>query len=153
MVELVTVIRSLHILFAVLWAGGGLFWSTVLEQFMNRSPEAKRSWMLTGMYGPYLGVTSLLTVVFGVWVYILRGADAYSSAGNAVLGIGMLAGLIGMLVGWLGHLPISFKMAKADAAGDQAAWDRLDTRDVMLTKVSLATVGIALLSMVMFRWF
>lgn len=155
MADLVSVVRSLHILFAILWAGGSLYHGLIaMGSFFNGDADARRRWWARGKFGPYLGITSALTLVFGLWAYFaVGGPDAYSSGGNMVLSIGMLAGFVGVLVGWGGHMPTMIGLAKAVDAGDLDAIERLEHKEHLLDKISLWAVLIALVTMTTFRLF
>lgn len=154
MVEMVSIIRSLHLLFAALWGGGSLYHGTiVMSGFMKNNPDARRGWWIQSKFGPYFGLTSLLTLIFGLWTYFLQGADSYSSGSNAVLGIGMLAGFLGVVVGYAGHLPTAVKLAKAAEAGDETTLARLEAREHKLDHASLILVGVAVITMSTFRLF
>lgn len=154
MAELVTVVRGLHLLFALLWGGASVYHGTVvMGGFMHRQKEARRHWWTQGKFGPFLGMTSLLTVVFGLWTYLAVGPENYAGGEEAVLMVGMAAGIVGTVVGWGGHMPAAVGMARAVKAGDDATLARLEERDRVLDKVSLVVVLIAVLSMVTFRMF
>ncbi|MGB0653003.1 MAG: hypothetical protein ACPGQL_07360 [Thermoplasmatota archaeon] len=154
MAELVQITKALHLLFAALWGGGSIYHGTILMgSFMSRHAAPRRDWWVESKVGPYFGLTSLLTLVFGLWTYVLVGADGYSSGENAVLGIGMLAGTVGVVVGYAGHLPTMVGLAKAVAVGDEARIAKLEHREHVLDLVSLVAVAVAIVTMSTFRLF
>lgn len=152
MVEAVTVIRSLHILFAILWAGGGIHYARVTWPAL-RATSLEAPFIGASKHGPFMGLTSLGTVGFGLATYMMVGPDSYSSAGNAILGVGMLAAVVALINGFAGHLPTEIKIRHAVDDGDEDELDRLLGKEHVLGLISLGTVAVAILSMVTFRWF
>lgn len=143
--------RSLHILFAVLWAGGALFYQFHLTRRFSDEQFARAFWN-GAMHGPYFGATSLGTVVFGLTTFFAGTYDVETYGfGFHVLGIGIAMGTIGMLIGFLGHLPVALKVDKALKTGEPLG--PLMAKDHRLNIASLVTVGIAFLAMVTFRLF
>lgn len=150
MVETTTVLRSLHILFAVVWAGAGFHYSLVTRAHLRGSP-ARFDFLANSKHGPFMGMVSLGTVVFGLATYFSIGADAYSSGQNAVLGVGMLAGIVAAANGFVGHLPHAKRTAAALDSGE--GLEALGRQDDLLDRISAISIVVALLAMVLFRWF
>lgn len=153
MADSYTTMRALHILFAVLWGGASLFWGTVVNKLGKQDDAVVRSFTLNAMHGPFLGLTSLLTMVFGLGAFFSAPDGAYVDTQQTILIIGMVAGSIGVVVGWGGHMPAMVGMKKALQAGDEAAYSRLLAREHLLDKISLVVVLVALVTMSTFRLF
>lgn len=153
MVETIVVIRSLHILFAVLWAGAGVYFFMVAQKHLQQEEEEILSFIATSKHGPYMGATALGTVGFGLATWLINGGEAYTTAGNAILGIGALGAIIGMLVGFFGHMPNSVHAKKALDSQDHAALPAIGRREALLGKTSAVSISIALVAMITFRWF
>lgn len=150
MVEAVAIVRSLHILFAILWAGGGIHYARVTWPAL-RATSMQGSFVAASRHGPFMGLTSLGTVSFGLAVFFMVGPANYSSTESAILGVGMLAGIIGAVNGFAGHLPAEIKLKAAMADG--ADLGPFLAREDLLGRISMAAIGIALLAMITFRWF
>ncbi len=145
--------RALHIAFAAFWVGGGIFWFMVMHPVMRRDDGVAKAVMARAVHGPFFGLTTLFTVVFGLLTFIQLGAPAFSGAAGMVFNIGMGLGILGFLVGWGGHFPAGIKAKKAVQAGDDVAFGAAFRRDVMLGRVSAGLVTGALLAMTMYRFF
>jgi hypothetical protein len=152
MVEAVTIVRSLHILFAVLWAGGAFHFQKISKVSME-GQGALLEFLGNSKHGPYTGITALGTFAFGTATWAMVGGDAYSTAGNVVLGFGALGATVGMLVGFFGHLPVSIRIKGALAQGDDESLERLARRETLLARFSISGIGLGLLAMITFRWF
>lgn len=145
--------RTLHVLFAILWAGGGTFLQLVIKRIGREEGDLERTLWARGWHGPYLGVTSLATVVFG---FLAFGSGDYDSdtlgSGFMVFNLGMAAGIAALLVGFLGHFPTDRglqRLVQAGASDEELA--PLRRRDHRLDTTSTILVSIALLAMVSFR--
>ncbi|MGB1697265.1 MAG: hypothetical protein ACPHK8_02570 [Thermoplasmatota archaeon] len=145
--------RGLHILFAVLWAGASLFWGTVVNKLGQKDPAVIRSFTLNAFHGPFLGLTSLLALVFGMGAFFSAPDGSYAGTQQTILVIGMVAGSIGVLVGWGGHLPTMIGMKKALEVGDEAVYAAGLRREHLLDKISLVVVVLAIVTMSTFRLF
>ncbi len=154
MADALTVVRSLHILFAVLWGGASLFWGTVARKLGEKDASVPRAFIARSAVGPFLGITSLLTMVFGLATYFVMGPSNYAGMQNIVLSIGMFAGIVGVVVGWGGHLPNMVAMAKLiNDGGDESEIERRMVREHMLDNISFVAVVVALVTMSTFRMF
>lgn len=145
--------RALHLLFAVLWAGASLFWGTVVNKLGQKDAAVTRSFTLNASHGPFLGLTSLLTMVFGLGAFFSAPDGRYVGTEQTILVIGMIAGSLGVIVGWGGHMPTMVRMKKALLADDEETYARLLAREHFLDKLSMITVVVALLTMSTFRLF
>lgn len=163
MADTASVLRFLHIAFAILWAGGGVYRSVVVGG-VERDPGAgarfRDIFYARGLHGPFMGITALGTIAFGLATYFTVGVDAYGGGlSQRILEVGMATALAAFLVGLLGHVPSEKAikpLAEARLAGephDEAAYDALVRKEAKLGHWSAALVGIALLTMTTFRLF
>lgn len=152
MVEAVTVVRSLHIFAAILWAGASMHFAFVSKKAMA-DQGILIHFLADSKHGPFMGMTALATVAFGTGTWAMMGGESYTSTQNMVLGMGALAATVGLLAGFGGHLPNSIRAKKAIAAGDVDALKGITRREEFLDRISMSAVGFALLAMVLFRWF
>ncbi len=152
MVEATTIVRSLHIFSAILWAGGALYFQAIAKNAM-KSKGVLMEFLANSKHGPFMGVTALATVAFGIGTWTMMGPESYTSTANMILGMGALGATIGLLVGFGGHLPNGLRAKAAIASNDDEAVGTIARRELLLDRISMAAVGLALLSMVTFRWF
>jgi len=163
----VEVFRSLHILFAVLWAGAGIFKGVLLPAAAARSGDAgarmRQAYLASGVNGPFMGIAALGTIGFGAAAYGTGGffeRDAGSLAAMR-LNLGVLAGLAAFLHGLAGHMPLEKKAAPLAARALAGNLDGADTtllagyerRLARADKVSLALIAVALVTMTSYAWF
>lgn len=153
MADSFTIMRALHIVFAILWGGASLFWGTVVNKLGKQDDAVVRSFALNAFHGPFLGLTSLLTMIFGLGAFFSAPDGSYVGTQQTILIIGMIAGSLGVIVGWGGHMPAMVGMKKALQAGDEATYSSLLAREHMLDKISFVVVLVAVLSMSTFRLF
>lgn len=147
------VVRSLHILSAVMWAGGGLLWAFVIHKIAREDEGVYRAFYARSFFGPYMGLTSLLTVAFG-FITFFTFPGSYDGAENAILGVGMLAGVVGFVIGWAGHMPNAIKLSKLlNEGGDEDIIQRRFRKENRLHHASAGAIAVALLSMILFRLF
>lgn len=155
--------RSLHMLFAVLWVGGAIYRSTVVETTLRSDSGFAERFFAQAFHGPYMGLTAIGTVGFGVARMVMAPEGAYTAA---VLGDGLflfhgavLLGNLALLVGLLGHLPTDVKLkpiARARLAGkahDEKRYHALVRREALLGRVSLVLIAGAAFGMTTFRAF
>lgn len=164
MVEVLQILRALHILFAVAWMGGGAYAFSVILNGARRDEAGDSllaSFYATGRHGPFMGITATGTILFGGAV---MGMGEYSSeamggmGGPMVLGLSMTLAVGAYFVGILGHVPTEKKLqglARTHLQGAEAGseYPRLLARDHKLAHVSMALMGLALLGMLTFRFF
>ncbi len=155
-------LRSAHMLFGILWAGGTLFRAMALAR--ARGDEASRDTLLASAWmGPYIGVTSLATFGFGLAAMLTNSSEiAYKFEG---LGDGffLFHGALGMatfaiLIGFLGHFMIDRKLirviaAKGTEAFQEARYAVLTSRAYLVSYVTSALIVAAVLGMTFFRTF
>ncbi|MGQ0537040.1 MAG: hypothetical protein ACT4PT_13335 [Methanobacteriota archaeon] len=118
MVELVeTVVRTLHVLFGVAWAGGLLLFSFGVMAPLQKAPPPVRGGAMSALMPRlivFFGVTGFLAVVFGVWnQYLIAGEiDFRASRWNTTLGLALVLALVTLLTGPLIGRPAAMRLAK-----------------------------------------
>lgn len=158
MAEPFSVIRALHILFAILWAGAAVYRARVVEASLDRQ-GFRDAFFARGAHGPFMGVASLGTIAFGgaIFAFGEYSMDALGTGPFVVLMTSVTAATVAFLVGVAGHLPTDIRikpLAQATLGGDledEAAYGALQRREAVLGRVSMALIGIAMLGMVGFR--
>jgi uncharacterized membrane protein len=112
----ITIVRAIHIFAAIIWVGGGLLISLVLNRIMaNAGPQVGGS-VVRAIYlhSPFLKVVpvvAITTTLTGLYLYGRRVEGTLVMSGDttqqAVLGIGALFGLLafghGIFMGRLGN--------------------------------------------------
>lgn len=155
--------RSLHILFALLWAGGGLYRGMVVERVARADDGFRDRFFASSIHGPYMGVTALLAIVFGS-IRLGMGSGDPGEYDMDALGGGffLFHGALGLavlafVVGLAGHMPTDLRLKRIAAARlgglehDDVVFHRLLRREVVLTRVSGLLISLAVLGMVFFR--
>ncbi len=164
MVEVLQVIRALHVLFAIAWMGGAAYAFSVILSAGRRDRHGGSllaSFYATGRHGPFMGVTSTGTILFGGAVMGMGeyGSDALGGMGGPmVLGLSMTFALGAYIVGLAGHVPTEKRLrrhARTVLGGDEPGpeYGRLLGRNHVLAHVSLGLLGLSLLGMLTFRFF
>ncbi len=164
MPEPIVVLRAIHILFAILWAGAAVY-ATRIHMPLTSGPD--RSYAVhfygRGAHDAWMGLAATGTLAFG-GVLLIVNDGAYASevigmGGAALMGLGMTAAMVAYGVGILGHARNGRKLrddARAIGRGDssvEARFDALRQKDARLSVVSAGLVGVAMLCMVSFRFF
>jgi len=114
------VLRLLHILLGVFWAGGAFFAAMFLVPSVRAAGPAggpvMKQLMEVRKFPIYAMVFGLITVITGLWMYfhnnsVSGGSFAKSHAGMAY-GLGAVTAILTMVVGGVIMGPNSAKMAK-----------------------------------------
>lgn len=162
-VELIALARAVHVMAGVTWAGATFLLAAVIVPIAARhSAEGAGRWigMIARRVGPMSGISALLTVLSGIYLFaVLHPND--SSAGGLVLKTGAVAALLSLAIGFLVARPTGFKLAKLSQQGSPAAAPSQDMlqrvpelhrRAVLSSRLTAALLGIAVLSMAVFRY-
>lgn len=97
------VLRLLHIVAAVAWVGAGMVQVLMLNPAMAAAGESglrfAKALNTVSAYRMVFSVGGGVTVLAGILLYITGSASRFTSLGNAVLGIGALAGIVAAIHG------------------------------------------------------
>jgi hypothetical protein len=161
MVEVLQILRAAHVLFALLWAGAAAYRYAVVAHLLEDDRAATR-FFASAQHSRFMAIAATGTVLFGGATMGLN-SEAYSieaiGAGSWILGAGMGFAMLAYGVGVFGHVPLDRKlrpMAAARAAGkagDDSSFRQLVAKEHKMGHVSSGLVGLAVLAMLVFRWF
>lgn len=156
MAEALQIMRALHILFAITWAGAAIYRTHVVEHILEG--EAADRFYAKGSHGPFMGISALGTVAFGGAILGLGdySLDAMGTGSFVVLNTATTAATAAFLLGLLAHIPNDRHLKRLAGArlagkGDGAEYARHRHRDRVLGRISMALIGLAMLGMVGFR--
>lgn len=162
--ELYSIVRALHVLFAVLWVGGGLFQIAVIgPALMAAGPKGGGfivALMRRGGMGRYFAISGLLTILFGGWYYgghVRMAGGAFDVAsGYIYITLGSFVALLAFLHGAFASMPAERKLIalcrdlKGEPTAEQAS--QMQALGMKLGRngvISGMMIGIALLLMLM----
>ena len=118
-------LRLIHIVAAVIWFGAGFSEAFVVMPAVAASGTTGKRFFVAmsqnRFYQMLFPVVALLTVLAGILLYLVgNSASHFSSTGNAVLGIGAVAGILAVLHGAavLGRAGASLAEAISQNLGD-----------------------------------
>ena len=162
-VELIALARTVHVMAGVTWAGATLLLAAVIVPIAVRhGAEGAGRWtgMIARRIGPMSGISALLTVLSGIYLFaVLHSND--SSAGGLVLRTGAIAALLSLAVGFVVARPAGLKLERlfqqslpASAASPDVLQQisGLGRRTVLSSRLTAALLGVAVLSMAVFRY-
>jgi len=160
---LIVLARAVHVIAGVVWAGATFMLATVIVPMANRyAAEGAGRWtgMIAGKVGPLSGISALLTVVSGVYLFAtLHPHD--SSVSGLVLKCGAIAALLSLAVGLLLGRPAGIALGKLDEQRSTTTapapslleqMAKLRRRAALSSRAAAALLGIAVLSMAVFRY-
>jgi len=152
-----------HVMAGVTWAGATFLLAAVIAPIAARhGAEGAGRWtgLIARRVGPISGISALLTVLSGVYLFAsLHSRD--SSATGLVLKIGAVAAFLSLAIGILISRPTGLKLAKLSEQHSPAGTlpaDVLQTMSGLRLRAALSTrftavlLGIAVLSMASFRY-
>jgi len=161
---LVSLLRLLHIVSAVLWMGIGFTMVVFIQPAIQNESGfrfMKTLYAKTRINTAY-PVTAVLTTLCGILLYLSGSMNRFSQTGNIVLGIGALAGLLAFGHGAAALGPLTSKLSAQLAAalpeGSTATADSLAMLEMSLAKyqrqarVALVLTLIALVGMGLARY-
>lgn len=157
--------RVLHVIAGVGWAGGTFMLAGVIMPMTSRYAEegfARWAALIARRVGPMAGISGLLTVLSGIYLFAALHASDTSLSGW-VLRAGALAALLAFVAGLVsrdtGRKLATLSEASAgsepavppssDLAGKIAGLSR---RAAVSSRVTAALLGLAVLSMALFRY-
>ena len=161
--ELIVLARVVHVMAGVIWAGATIVLAAVIVPIAARyGTEGAGRWsaMVAGRVGPISGISALLTVLSGSYLFATLHSNDSSAAGF-VLKVGALAALLSLAVGFLIGRPTGQKLARLSEQQSLAAAPPADVlqrmsglrlRAELSSRFTAALLGLAVLSMAGFRY-
>jgi uncharacterized membrane protein len=161
-IVLIALARMVHIMAGVTWAGATFLLATAIVPIAARhGEEGAGRWigMIARRVGPMSGLSALLTVLSGVYLFAALHPND-NSAGGLVLKTGAVAALLSLSVGFLIGRPAGLKLGRLSQQGLPAEpspdllpqISRLRRRTALSSRLTAALLGIAVLSMAVFRY-
>ena len=161
--EFIALARTVHVVAGVAWAGATFLLAAVIVPIAVRhGAEGAGRWtgMIARRIGPMSGISALLTVLSGIFLFaVLHPND--SSVGGLVLRAGAIAALLSLAVGFVVARPAGLELEKlnrqslpASAASPDVLQQMsgLGRRTVLSSRLAAALLGVAVLSMAVFRY-
>jgi uncharacterized membrane protein len=160
-VALILLARAFHILGGVFWAGSTFLLTWVIFPIgAQHAAEGAGRWvgMIGRKAGPVSGISALLTVLSGIYLMMaLHPHD--TSASGVVLQVGALAAVLSFFVGlFVGRpagqklLQLIDKQSSAPSPAELAQRETLRKRTAMSSILVATLLGLAVLSMAIFRY-
>jgi uncharacterized membrane protein len=162
-IELILLARVVHVMAGVTWAGATFLLAAVIVPIaVHHGTEGAGRWtgLVARKVGPISGVSALLTVLSGIYLFtILHSSD--SSAAGIVLRIGAVAAFLSLATGFLIGRPAGLKLAKlseqqspteALPADVSQKLSGLRLRAVLSSQFAAVLLVVAVLSMASFRY-
>jgi uncharacterized membrane protein len=159
-VELIVLARVVHVMAGVTWAGATFVLAAVIVPIAARyGTEGAGRWtgMVGGRVGHILGISALLTVLSGSYLFAILHPNDGSAAG-LVLKVGAIAALLSLVIGFLIARPTGLKLARLSEQHSLAAAPPADVlsglrlRAKLSSRFTAALLGLAVLSMAGFRY-
>jgi uncharacterized membrane protein len=163
--ELIVLARALHVIAGIGWAGGTFMLAGVIVPMSARyADEGFSRWaaLISRRVGPMTGISGLLTVLSGIYLFAaLHASD--TSTGGLVLRTGAVAALLAFATGLVSRAT-GRKLATLTEAPTSSALDApavpelarqiagLRQRAAISSRVTAALLGLAVLSMALFRY-
>jgi len=163
--EVIVLARALHVIAGVVWAGGAFVLAGVIVPMASRyASEGFGRWaaLISRRVGPTTGIAGILTVLSGAYLFMTLHATDTSPSG-LVLRAGALAALLAFAAGLVSRATGRrlAKLSEASEAGGTAApaspearqeLASLHRRAMLSTRVAAGLLGVAVLSMALFRY-
>jgi uncharacterized membrane protein len=161
--ELIVLARVVHVMAGVTWAGAtSLMAAAIVPIAARHGTEGAGRWTaaIVRRVAPMSGVSALLTVLSGIYLFASLHANDRSAAG-IVLGVGALAAILSLAVGFFMGRPIGVKLEKLNEQQSLAAtsaadalqgMSRLRVRALVSARLTAALLGVTVISMASFRY-
>lgn len=159
-IVLIVLARVVHIMAGVSWAGATFVLAAVVVPMTARyGAEGFGRWtgLIARRVGPVSGISALLTVLSGIYLFASLHPDD-SSLGGSVLKAGAVAALLSLATGFLVSRPAGQKLAKLSEPSPAAFSDSLQQmaglrrRVAIGSRLAAALLGVSILSMAVFRY-
>jgi uncharacterized membrane protein len=149
--------RLLHIAGAMAWFGGALIVATRLLPAMRSIGDAaiplQQSIARSRGMTPFFVPVSLITILAGGHLYGNMRVFEWEGVNRIMIDIGMTAGTIAFILGFVMIAPIERKIARmademdSPSAGNKAIWNRLFSRLHLWNHIVLGLVTVAVFGM------
>ncbi len=162
-IQLIVLARAVHVMAGVIWAGAAfLLAAVIMPMAVRHRAEGTGRWtgMIARRVGPVSGIAALLTVLSGIYLFAtLHPHD--SSIGGIVLKTGAVAALLSLGIGYLIGRPAGIRLEKLNEQLSRAGapsedilqqMTRLSRRGAWGSRLTAALLGVAVLSMAVFRY-
>jgi uncharacterized membrane protein len=161
--ELIVLARVVHVMAGVTWAGAtSLMAAAIVPIAVRYGTEGAGRWTaaIARRVGPMSGISALLTVLSGIYLFDSLHSNDRSAAGT-VLGVGALAAILSLLVGFFVGRPARVKLSELNEQHALAATppadlpqgiSRVRLRALVSARLAAALLGVAVLSMASFRY-
>ena len=161
--ELIVLARVVHVMAGVTWAGAtSIMAAAIVPIAVRYGTEGAGRWTaaIARRVGPMAGIAALLTVLSGSYLYVSLHSDDRSASG-IVLGVGALAAIMSLLVGFFIGRPARVKLSDLSERHSLAATppadvlegiSRVRVRALVSARLAAALLGVAVLSMASFRY-
>lgn len=122
-IEIIVLARAVHVMAGIIWAGAAFLLAMVIVPIGARhGMEGAGRWigMIVRRVGPLTGISALLTVLSGIYLFVaLHPHD--SSAGGIVLKTGAVAAVLSFAAGFLISRPIGLELARLKEGSSSSA--------------------------------
>ncbi|HEY7640590.1 MAG TPA: hypothetical protein VH814_12775 [Steroidobacteraceae bacterium] len=150
-VALILLVRAVHILGGVFWAGSTFLLTWVIFPIGARhAAEGAGRWvgMIARKAGPVSGISAILTVLSGIYLIMVLHPGDESAAGK-VLQIGAIAALTSFFVGILVGRPAGRKLLQLmEQQSGQPSPAELAQRESLRKRAAVSSVLVAVLLLV-----
>src|SRR5258708_27243291 len=122
-IELIVLARVVHVMAGVIWAGATFVLAAVIVPIAARhGTEGAGRWtaMVAGRVCPLSGISALLTVLSGSYLFATLHSNDSSAAG-LVLRVGAVAAFLSLAIGFLIGRPTGQKLARLSGHQSPAA--------------------------------
>jgi uncharacterized membrane protein len=162
-IELIVLARVVHVMAGVIWAGATFVLAAAIVPIAARyGTEGAGRWtaLVAGRVGPISGISALLTVLSGSYLFATLHSNDSSAAG-LVLKVGAVAAFLSLAIGFLIGRPTGQKLAKLSEQQSPTAAPPVDVlqrmsglrlRAELSSRFTAALLGLAVLSMAGFRY-
>jgi uncharacterized membrane protein len=162
-IQLIVLARAVHVMAGVIWAGAVFLLAAVIVPMAagQRTEDAGRwTGIIARRIGPMSGISALLTVLSGIYLFAALHAHD-SSIGGIVLKTGAVAALLSLGIGFLIGRPAGIRLGKLSEQISPAGvpsedvlqqLTQLSRRRVWTSRLMATFLGLAVLSMAVFRY-
>ncbi|HEU4664139.1 MAG TPA: hypothetical protein VFS55_08925 [Dokdonella sp.] len=155
-VAIIVLARAIHVIAGVTWAGAMFLLAAAILPAARATGGGAWFGALMRRVGPLSGISSLLTVISGA--YLFFGLHAHDSTlGGWVLRVGAIAALLAMIVGFTVGRPAGLELARVQQAGEDTPERRarigaLGRRVTSSVHATAGLMALSTLAMAVFRY-